>query len=59
LAERLRREGAAVVAIDPDVNNVRARRAYAKAGFRGDEVVETTAGPAVLMLFEGIAEATR
>jgi aminoglycoside 6'-N-acetyltransferase len=59
LAERLRREGAAVVAIDPDVNNVRARRAYAKAGFRGDAVVETAAGPAVLMLFEGIAEATR
>jgi aminoglycoside 6'-N-acetyltransferase len=59
LAERLRREGAAVVAIDPDVNNVRARWAYAKAGFRGDAVVETSAGPAVLMLFEGIAEATR
>jgi aminoglycoside 6'-N-acetyltransferase len=52
LAERLRHEGAPVVAIDPDVDNLRARRAYAKAGFRGDSVVDTGEGPAVLMLFE-------
>lgn len=51
LAQRLRAEGAAAVAIDPDVENLRARRAYAKAGFRGDNIVETAAGPAVLMLF--------
>jgi aminoglycoside 6'-N-acetyltransferase len=52
LAERLRREGVAAVAIDPDVANVRAQRAYARAGFCGDAVVETAAGPAVLMVFE-------
>lgn len=53
LAERLRAEGAPVVAIDPDIENLRARRAYEKAGFRGDAVVETGEGPAVLMVFEG------
>ena len=53
LAERLRAEGAPVVAIDPDVGNLRARRAYRKAGFRGDAVVETGAGPAILMIFGG------
>ena len=42
-----------VVAIDPDADNLRARRAYEKADFRGDTVVETEAGPAVLMIFEG------
>ena len=41
----------ALVAIDPSADNVRAQRAYASAGFRGDEIVETDAGPAVLMLF--------
>jgi aminoglycoside 6'-N-acetyltransferase len=53
LAERLRAEGAPVVAIDPDCDNLRARRAYAKAGFRGDTVVETGSGLAILMIFEG------
>ena len=53
LAERLKAEGAPVVAIDPDVENIRARRAYERAGFRGDTVVETAAGPAVLMIFQG------
>lgn len=38
LAERLTAEGAPVVAIDPGVDNARARHAYAKAGFRGDAV---------------------
>jgi aminoglycoside 6'-N-acetyltransferase len=51
LAQRLRAEGASVVAIDPAVENLRARRAYEKAGFRGQTVVETGEGPAVLMLF--------
>ncbi len=53
LAERLRAEGAPVVAIDPDVDNLRARRAYEKAGFRGDTVVESGDGPAILMIFDG------
>jgi aminoglycoside 6'-N-acetyltransferase len=51
LAQRLRADGAPVVAIDPAVENLRARRAYAKAGFRGEAIVETAEGPAVLMLF--------
>ena len=51
LAQQLRADGAPVVAIDPAVENLRARRAYAKAGFRGEAVVETAEGPAVLMLF--------
>jgi aminoglycoside 6'-N-acetyltransferase len=55
LAERLIREGAPLVAIDPDAGNERARRAYARAGFTGDRVVDTEAGPAVLMTFEGEA----
>ena len=52
-AQRLRAEGAPVVAIDPDVENMCARRAYEKAGFRGDRVVASSAGPAILMIFEG------
>jgi aminoglycoside 6'-N-acetyltransferase len=53
LAERLRAEGAPVVAIDPNVDNFRARRAYEKAGFRGDAVVDTGEGLAILMIFAG------
>jgi aminoglycoside 6'-N-acetyltransferase len=53
LAERLRAEGAPAVAIDPDVDNLRACRAYEKAGFRGDTVVESGDGPAILMIFDG------
>jgi aminoglycoside 6'-N-acetyltransferase len=53
LAERLMADGAPMVAIDPDVDNLRARRAYEKAGFSGDTVVETGEGPAILMLFAG------
>jgi aminoglycoside 6'-N-acetyltransferase len=53
LARALRANGAPAVVIDPDVDNVRARRAYAKAGFAGDDVVETSEGPAVLMQFTG------
>jgi aminoglycoside 6'-N-acetyltransferase len=55
LALRLMAEGAPMVAIDPDVDNMRARRAYEKAGFSGDTIVETGAGPAVLMVFTGSA----
>ncbi len=55
MAQRLRAAGAPVVAIDPSVDNVRARRAYAKAGFRGETVVAAAAGPAILMTFDGDA----
>ena len=55
LAAQLRAEGAPVVAIDPDMDNVRARRAYEKAGFSGDAVVETGEGAAILMIFGGLA----
>jgi aminoglycoside 6'-N-acetyltransferase len=51
LAERLIAEGAPLIAIDPDVDNLRARRAYAKAGFREEAMVATGEGPAVLMVF--------
>jgi aminoglycoside 6'-N-acetyltransferase len=53
LALELKAAGVPVIAIDPDVGNFRARRAYEKAGFRGDTVVNTEAGPVVLMLFGG------
>jgi aminoglycoside 6'-N-acetyltransferase len=53
LAQRLIDEGAPLVAIDPDVINLRAQRAYEKAGFRRHSVVQTSEGPAVLMLFNG------
>ena len=51
LAKRLLAEGAPVVAIDP-LDNHRARRAYARAGFVEQTVVEAKTGPAVLMLFQ-------
>ena len=53
LAERLVREGAPLIAIDPGVDNVRAQRAYAKAGFRAEMRVDAYEGPAVLMVFRG------
>jgi RimJ/RimL family protein N-acetyltransferase len=52
LAEMLLEQGAPLVVIDPAVDNLRARRAYHNAGFRGDAVVDTPEGPAVLMLFD-------
>ena len=52
LAERLCAEGAPLVAIDPAEENLRARRAYEKAGFRFEARVMTEAGPAALMVFE-------
>lgn len=52
LAERLCAEGAPLVAIDPAIDNVRARRAYEKAGFRVEATVATESGSAVLMLYE-------
>ena len=38
------------VIADPDLANARAIRAYAKAGFREDGVVNTLEGPALLMV---------
>jgi aminoglycoside 6'-N-acetyltransferase len=52
LAKRLLAEGTPVVAIDPALDNHRARRAYAHAGFVEQTAVETKNGPAVLMLFK-------
>jgi aminoglycoside 6'-N-acetyltransferase len=42
--------GAPRVLTDPDVANARAIRAYAKAGFHRDRVVNTLEGPALLMV---------
>ncbi len=55
LAEKLCTEGAPLIAIDPAIDNVRARRAYERAGFRLEATVATDAGPAVLMLYEPLA----
>jgi aminoglycoside 6'-N-acetyltransferase len=52
LAERLCADGAPLVAIDPAEDNLRAQRAYEKAGFRAEATIATEAGPAILMLFE-------
>jgi aminoglycoside 6'-N-acetyltransferase len=52
LAERLCAEGAPLVAIGPSEGNLRARRAYEKAGFQVEARIVTQAGPAVLMLYE-------
>jgi aminoglycoside 6'-N-acetyltransferase len=38
------------VITDPDLANARAIRAYGKAGFREDGVVNTLEGPALLMV---------
>ena len=51
LAARLRAEGAPL-SRSIRGGNTRARRAYQKAGFLGDRVVETGEGLAVLMLFK-------
>ncbi|HXE26623.1 MAG TPA: GNAT family N-acetyltransferase [Roseiarcus sp.] len=56
LAERLCAEGAPLIAIDPAIDNVRARRAYERAGFRFEARVETEGGPAALMLYEPQSE---
>jgi len=46
----LPRSAAPRVVTDPDPTNARAIRAYEKAGFRRDRLVETPDGPALLML---------
>jgi aminoglycoside 6'-N-acetyltransferase len=55
LASSFIREGAPLVAIDPDAGNQRARRAFARAGFVEDSVVEAKQGMVVLMVFGGDA----
>lgn len=49
-ADRLLAAGAPRVVIDPDPANMRAIRAYEKAGFCRDRVVDTPDGPALLMV---------
>jgi aminoglycoside 6'-N-acetyltransferase len=48
--DRLLAAGASRVITDPDPANVRAIRAYEKAGFRRDRLVETPDGIALLMV---------
>jgi len=48
--ERLLTKGTPRVVIDPDPANARAIRAYEKAGFTKDGVVDTPDGPALLMV---------
>jgi len=48
--ERLLAKGTPRVVIDPDPTNVRAIRAYEKAGFSRDRIVDTPDGPALLMI---------
>ena len=38
------------IVTDPDPANIRAVRAYAKAGFRRERMVDTPDGPALLMV---------
>ncbi len=48
--DRLTAEGAPRVITDPDPNNPRAVRAYEKAGFIKQGIVQTRDGPALLMV---------
>jgi aminoglycoside 6'-N-acetyltransferase len=52
IARQLIAEGAPCVVVDPDPDNHRARRAYAKAGFGQDRLVRAPEGMAVLMVFK-------
>ena len=45
-------ECAPIVSVDPDAENVRGRRDYAKAGFRLTGIVETSERPIALMIFD-------
>jgi len=53
LAETLCADGAPLIAIDPDPNNLRARKAYKHAGFQEKREIQTVDGPAILMLYPG------
>jgi aminoglycoside 6'-N-acetyltransferase len=50
LAEQIVADGASLVAIDPDVDNIRAAKAYRNAGFKKREVIDTQEGKVVLMI---------
>jgi aminoglycoside 6'-N-acetyltransferase len=50
-ATQLVAAGAPAVAIDPDAANLRARAAYAEAGFAGETIAATAHGPVVVMVF--------
>ena len=52
--QMLMKDGASAVVIDPDAENLRARRAYARAGFVEQQVVETADGPTAVMVFMGL-----
>jgi aminoglycoside 6'-N-acetyltransferase len=54
LCDEMIARGAPAIGIDPDEDNHRARQAYRKAGFVGENVVETIEGPAALMLYRGL-----
>ncbi len=51
LAERLIDEGAPLVAIDPDLRNARARRAYENAGFVAQKIRSVNGDEVVTMVF--------
>ena len=51
LAGMLVEQGAPLVAIDPDAENLRARRAYARAGFKAEGIVQAAEGLVALMIF--------
>jgi aminoglycoside 6'-N-acetyltransferase len=51
LAMMLVEQGAPLVAIDPDADNLRARRAYARAGFKAEAILRAADGPVALMIF--------
>jgi len=52
LAMLLIERGAPLVAIDPDADNLRARRAYARAGFKAEGIVQAAEGTVALMIFK-------
>ena len=49
-ADRLLAPGVPRIVTDPDPDNARAVRAYARAGFERDRIVETPDGPVLLMV---------
>ena len=58
LAQRLCAEGAPLVAIDPAADNLRALRAYVRAGFRFEARVETETGQSALMIYNPMRQAS-
>jgi aminoglycoside 6'-N-acetyltransferase len=50
-ADMLLSQGASLVGLDPAFDNARARRAFARAGFREQRIVDTADGPVALMVF--------